>query len=164
MNNEKRNDHWLAQWTQPLTVVLAVVVAVVGATFYVVNELARVDQGQADMKAQLAEMKAELAGFDGLELRLGRHLEERWETRLDMFERRLDERWETRLGALEARLEQRWETRLEALETRLEILFAGLRDEMRDDRRQIRDEMSKVENSVVSLSERVAVLEAAQES
>lgn len=130
VNNENRVGHWLTQWAQPLAVVVAVLVAVVGATFYVVNELARLDQGLADMKAELADMKAELAdvkaklaGLNGLELRLGRYLDERWETRLET-----------------------------------------LSTDLRDGRRQIRDEISKVKNSVVSLSERVAVLEAAQES
>ncbi len=151
VNDEKRVGHWLTQWAQLLAVVVAVLVAVVGATFYVVNELARLDQGLADVKAELADVKAgladmkaeladvkaeladmkaefadvkaELAGLNGLELRLGRYLDERWETRLET-----------------------------------------LSTDSRDGRRQIRDEISKVKNSVVSLSERVAVLEAAQES
>ena len=140
--NEKRDGHWLTQWAQPLAVVVAVLAAVVGATYFVVGELARLDQSQADIKAELVGLTD-----------LGKNLEERWETRLNMLETRLDERWETRLSMLETRLEERWETRLSMLETRLDerwetrlgtldtrlgTLFADLRDELRDGRRLFR--------------------------
>ena len=126
MNDEKRNLHWLPQWAPTI----AVVVTMLAAAFYVVGELARLDQGQvyltqgqADLTQGQADLRAEMAS-----------------------------------------LETRLETRMEALFRELRGEFAALPSELREDRREFRTAISKVQDDIAAVSERVAVLEAARES
>ena len=81
MNDEKRNLHWLPQWAPTI----AVVVTMLAAAFYVVGELARLDQGQvyltqgqADLTQGQADLRAEMAS-----------LETRLETRMEALFREL---------------------------------------------------------------------------
>lgn len=105
----KQDWHWLPQWAPTFAVLVALLGAVVPASFYLGGELARLDQGQADLKAELASV----------------------ETRLD-----------TRLDALFAELR-------------------GLRTELREDRRENRARAAKMQEDLAAVSERVAILEAA---
>lgn len=60
MNDEKRNLHWLPQWAPTI----AVLVTMLAAAFYVVGELARLDQGQVYLAQGQADLSAEMASLE----------------------------------------------------------------------------------------------------
>ena len=60
MSERKRDWDWLPQWAPTFAVLVALLAAVVPASFYLGGELARLDQGQADLKAGQARLETRL--------------------------------------------------------------------------------------------------------
>lgn len=104
MNEANQDWRWLPQWAPTFAVLVALLAAVVPASFHLGGQLARLDQGQSELKAGLVRL----------------------------------------------------ETRLEA---RVETLFGQLRDEIRANRTEI----SRVQESVADVRERVSALEARED-
>ena len=136
--SEKQDWRWLSQWTPTFAVLVALLAAVVPASFHLGgemgrlgSELGRLDEGQAELKAGLVRVEARVDS-----------LAERMETRMDAFETRM----ETRMDAFETRME----TRMDGFATRMESLLGELREDLR-----------KGGADMANLRERVTALEAA---
>ena len=82
----KQDWHWLPQWAPTFAVLVALLAAVVPASFYLGGELARLDQGQADLKAELASVETRL------DARLDALLAELRELRVELREDRRENR------------------------------------------------------------------------
>ena len=107
--SEKQDWRWLSQWTPTFAVLVALLAAVVPASFHLGgemgrlgSELGRLDKGQAELKAGLLRVEARVDS-----------LAERMETRMDAFETRM-------------------ETRMDAFATRMESLLGELREDLRE--------------------------------
>ena len=77
--SEKQDWRWLSQWTPTFAVLVALLAAVVPASFHLGSELGRLDRGQAELKAGLLRVEARVDS-----------LAERMETRMDAFETRIE--------------------------------------------------------------------------
>ena len=84
--SEKQDWRWLSQWTPTFAVLVALLAAVVPASFHLGgemgrlgSELGRLDKGQAELKAGLLRVEARVDS-----------LAERMETRMDAFETRIE--------------------------------------------------------------------------
>ena len=84
----KQDWNWLPQWAPTFAVLVALLAAVVPAAFYLGGELARLDQGQADLKAELSSLEARL------ETRLDALFAELREIRAELREDRREHRAE----------------------------------------------------------------------
>ena len=129
--SERQDWRWLSQWTPTFAVLVALLAAVVPASFHLGGEMGRLDEGQAELKAGLVRVEARVDS-----------LAERMETRMDAFETRM----ETRMDAFETRME----TRMDGFATRMESLLGELREDLR-----------KGGADMANLRERVTALEAA---
>lgn len=137
--SEKQDWRWLSQWTPTFAVLVALLAAVVPASFHLGgemgrlgSELGRLDEGQAELKAGLVRVEKRVDS-----------LAERMETRMDSFETRM----ETRMDAFEARME----TRMDAVATRFEAHMEALLGELRDDLREGQADMANVRERVTAL-------------
>ena len=99
--SERQDWRWLSQWTPTFAVLVALLAAVVPASFHLGGEMGRLDEGQAELKAGLVRVEARVDS-----------LAERMETRMDAFETRM-------------------ETRMDAFATRIESLLGELREDLR---------------------------------
>ena len=137
---------WLPQWAPAIAVVLSVL----GGMLYLGGGL------------RLNEFRGDLGRLNEGQRRV--------DNRLDAVDARFDA-MTARMESLFAELRTELRGELAGLRTELRDELAGLRTELRDDRRGTRVELSKVQDdvaavqdAVVAVRERVAVLEAAQES
>lgn len=78
MDEARSHSSWLRQWAPTF----AVLVPLLTATYYLGSELARMDQGQADLKVGFARLETRMGA---METRMGR-----METRMDAMESRMD--------------------------------------------------------------------------
>ena len=65
MNEAKQDWRWLPQWAPTFAVLVALLAAVVPASFHLGGELARLDQGQADLKAGLVRLETRMETLFG---------------------------------------------------------------------------------------------------
>lgn len=65
MNEAKQDWRWLPQWAPTFAVLVALLAAVVPASFHLGGELARLDQGQSDLKAGLVRLEARMETLFG---------------------------------------------------------------------------------------------------
>ena len=112
--NEKLDWKWLPQWTPTFAVLVALLAAVVPASFHLGGEMSRLgseirrlDEGQTELKAGLARL----------------------ESRVDS----LGTRMETRMEAFETRME----TRMDAFEARIESLLGRMHQDVREDSTEV---------------------------
>ena len=116
--NEKLDWKWLPQWTPTFAVLVALLAAVVPASFHLGGEMSRLDHGQTELKAGLARV----------------------ETRMDSLATRM----ETRMDAFETRME----TRMDAFETRIESLLGRVHQDGRENSTEmanLRERMAALE-------------------
>ena len=58
--SQKQDWPWLSQWAPTFAVVVALLAAVIPASFHLGGEIARLDEGQAELKAGLARLEARM--------------------------------------------------------------------------------------------------------
>lgn len=65
MNEAKQDWRWLRQWAPTFAVLVALLAAVVPASFQLGGELARLDQGQSELKAGLVRLETRMETLFG---------------------------------------------------------------------------------------------------